>query len=141
MTRKSSIRAVLDTNVMVSALLFPDSPPGRVLDHITENGSLLVSEATRSELIDVFIRPRFDRYLGEDDRLALLGPLHGTWEAVEITQTITACRDPKDDKFLELAVSGRATHIISGDRDLLALHPFRGIPVLSPRSFLSEVNA
>lgn len=49
---------------------------------------------------------------------------------------ITACRDPKDDKFLELAVSGRATHIISGDTDLLTLNPFRGIAILPPRAFL-----
>ncbi|MDE2844360.1 MAG: putative toxin-antitoxin system toxin component, PIN family [Chloroflexota bacterium] len=50
------------------------------------------------------------------------------------------CRDPKDDKFLELAVSGQASHIVSGDQDMLELHPFRGIPVLSPRSFSDIVT-
>ncbi len=59
---------------------------------------------------------------------------------VEVTQAITACRDPKDDKFLELAVSGRATHIVSGDQDLLALHPFAGIPIVTPGSFLAAVQ-
>ena len=59
---------------------------------------------------------------------------------VEITQTIRVCRDPKDDKFLELAVSGSATHIVSGDQDLLDLHPFRGISIVSPRRFLHDVG-
>ena len=59
-------------------------------------------------------------------------------ELVEITEVVNACRDPKDDKFLELAVSGRATHIISGDDDLLALHPFRGIAILTPQDFVAQ---
>ena len=52
------------------------------------------------------------------------------------------CRDPKDDKFLELALNGKATHIVSGDEDLLVLHPFRGIPILTPHhnSFLVALN-
>ena len=59
-------------------------------------------------------------------------------ELVEITEVVDACRDPKDDKFLELAVSGRATHIISEDDDLLALHPFRGIAILTPQGFVAQ---
>jgi len=57
---------------------------------------------------------------------------------VEITETITECRDPKDNKFLELAVCGGADCLISGDGDLLALHPFRGIRILPPQAFLNE---
>ena len=59
-------------------------------------------------------------------------------ELVEVTAAVSACRDPKDYKFLELALSGAATHIISGDGDLLALHPFRGITILSPHDFVAE---
>jgi predicted nucleic acid-binding protein len=55
---------------------------------------------------------------------------------VEVTERVKECRDPKDDKFLELAVNGNATLIVSGDKDLQVLHPFRNIPVLSPREFL-----
>ena len=59
-------------------------------------------------------------------------------ELVEVTAVVSVCRDPQDDKFLELALSGAATHIISGDDDLLALHPFRGIAILSPQDFVTE---
>jgi putative PIN family toxin of toxin-antitoxin system len=57
---------------------------------------------------------------------------------VPITHTIRECRDPKDDKFLELAVNGRANVLVTGDKDLLALHPFRGIPILAPAQYLSR---
>lgn len=55
---------------------------------------------------------------------------------MEVTQRVKECRDPKDDKFLKLAVNGNATLIVSGDKDLQVLHPFRNIPILSPREFL-----
>ena len=55
-----------------------------------------------------------------------------------MTAEVSACRDPKDDKFLELALSGAATHLISGDDDLLALHPVRGVAILSPHDFIAE---
>jgi uncharacterized protein len=58
---------------------------------------------------------------------------------VDAVETITACRDPKDDKFLELAVSGHANYIVSGDSDLLALDPFRGVQIIPPHSFLKLV--
>jgi len=57
-------------------------------------------------------------------------------ELVAVTEVVTECRDPKDNKFLELAVSAQATCIISGDKALLVLHPFRGIPVITPQAFL-----
>jgi predicted nucleic acid-binding protein len=55
---------------------------------------------------------------------------------VPITTSVKECRDPKDDKFLELAISGGASYIVSGDADLLTLHPFRGIAVITPQDFL-----
>ena len=58
---------------------------------------------------------------------------------VEVTMHVGECRDPQDNKFLELAASGRALCIVSGDQDLLVLHPFRGIPIVTPRGFLDEV--
>jgi predicted nucleic acid-binding protein len=56
---------------------------------------------------------------------------------VEITEMIEACRDPKDNKVLEVAVNGQATCIVTGDEDLRILHPFRGIPILTPAEFLA----
>jgi putative PIN family toxin of toxin-antitoxin system len=59
-------------------------------------------------------------------------------EWVDVDGRIAACRDPKDDKFLELAVSGRATCLISGDPELLVLSPFQEIPIVTPQAFLEK---
>ena len=92
------------------------------------------------ELDQVLRRPKFDKYLPEETRLEFLAKLVREAEVIETTETISDCRDPRDNKFLELAVSGQASHIISGDMDLLTLHPFRGIPILSPQDFLAETQ-
>lgn len=71
-------------------------------------------------------------------RLALGRALVAQMAEQPIRKRIRACRDPKDDKFLELAVSGNADVIVTGDKDLLALHPFRGIAILTPLDFASQ---
>lgn len=76
--------------------------------------------------------------MSEDRRQEFLKMLVREAELVSVSETLSVCRDPNDDKFLELAISGRATHIISGDEDLRALHPFRGVNILSPQGFLTE---
>ena len=134
-------RAVLDTNVAVNAALMSNSTSRRVVDLILEQGTLLISVPTLAELNEVLRRPRFNRYLGEERRLEFLATLLREAELVEVTETVSVCRDPDDDKFLELAVSGAATHIISGDDDLLTLHPFRGISLLSPQDFVTQQAA
>ena len=133
----SDLRAVLDTNAVVSAALFSLSRPRQAVAYVTARGTILISFAVLDELEAVMRRPRFDRYASAEERINFLDDLIERAEPVEITHRITACRDPKDDKFLELAVSGNASHIISGDRDLLALHPFRGISILTPAAFLA----
>jgi hypothetical protein len=60
-------------------------------------------------------------------------------ELVAVIERIAACRDPKDDKFLELAVNGHADLIVTGDADLLALNPFREIPIISPATFVQGI--
>ena len=134
----SNVRAVMDTNVTVSAALLPRSTPRRAVDQVLEQGTLLISLATLPELSEVLRRPRFNSYLRVDERQEFLAALVRESELLEVTAAVSACRDPKDDKFLELALSGAATHIISGDDDLLALYPFRGIAVLSPHDFVAE---
>ena len=134
----SNLRVVLDTNVAVSAALLRHSTPRQALDLILEQGALLMSVATLAELNEVIARPRFARYLREGERLEFLEELIAGSEMVQVTIELSVCRDPKDDKFLELAVSGAATHIITGDDDLLSMHPFRGISILSPKGFVSE---
>ena len=134
----SDLRVTFDTNVIVSAALFSRSRPRQVVEYVTARGTILISFAVLDELEAVMRRPRFDRYAAAEERINFLDDLIERAEPVEITHRITACRDPKDDKFLELAVSGNASHIISGDNDLLALHPFRGISILTPAVFLAE---
>jgi len=89
------------------------------------------------ELYDVLGRSAFDRYIDEEDRLQFLNLFVKESLLVEIEERIKECRDPKDDKFLELAFNGKADAIISGDRDLQVMNPFRKIAILSPREFLS----
>lgn len=132
------MRTVLDTNVLISAVLLPRSLPRRAFDYACTNGKILASAPTVEELDTVLRRPKFDSYLAEAARLEFLAAFIREVELVEITTNITECRDPKDNKFLELAVSGHATAIISGDQDLLSLNPFRRIAILTPQEFLQK---
>jgi putative PIN family toxin of toxin-antitoxin system len=134
----SNLRVVMDTNVVVSAVLLPGSMPRQAFDEVLERGTLLISLATVAELNDVLRRPRFDPYIHADERLRFLAILVRDAELVEVTEVVTDCRDPQDNKFLALALDGKATHIVSGDEDLLVLHPFRGIPILTPRGFIAH---
>jgi predicted nucleic acid-binding protein len=73
-------------------------------------------------------------------RLLMADSVPGRAERVPILQQIQACRDPRDDKFLEVAINGEADMIITGDGDLLALHPFMGMPILTPLDYLVQVE-
>jgi len=86
----------------------------------------------------VLCRPKFAKYVTEEERLEFLAALSRAAEVVIVHEEIRVCRDPRDDKFLELAMCGSATHLITGDADLLVLHPFRGITILTPQDFLSQ---
>ena len=129
-------RYVFDTNVLISSAALSLSKPRQAFEAAARDGILLVSTATENELLDVLERPKIRRYLTPDSKRRLLDDLAAVAKHIEPTEPVVACRDPKDDKFLELAVAGRAACIISGDEDLLALHPFRGIPILTPEQFL-----
>ena len=127
---------MFDTNVLVSAFLVPDSKPRRALDLVRRTGTVLLSAAALVELREVLDRPRILRYTRNPLVEPFLAVLARDAIWVDVTVTIAACRDPKDDKFLELAVDGRASHIVTGDLDLLALNPFREIRILTPHDFL-----
>ena len=133
----TDLRFVFDTNVIVSALLLKHSVSRQAFDTALGYGKLLLSLGVISELNDVLRRKQFDKYILEDERMQFLAALVREATLVEITETVIECRDPKDDKFLELAISGKAACIVSGDKDLLVLYPFRGIPILKPTEFLS----
>jgi putative PIN family toxin of toxin-antitoxin system len=133
------MRVVVDTNVLVSALILPRASVGPVLLRLRQGDyTILYNQSLLEELVDVLNRPRIRHKYGltEEDIQALLGLILLRGEVVIPEQRITACRDPRDDKFLEVAVAGEADLIVSGDQDLLALHPFEAIPILSPAEFL-----
>lgn len=130
------MRCVFDTNVLISALLLPDSKPRRALDVAVHKGRLLLSFAVLAELHEVLTRKQFRRYIDEEDFRSFVGALARDAQWVEVDQRITICRDPKDNKFLELAVCGHATHLVTGDSDLLVLDPFQGIRILPPHTFV-----
>lgn len=129
-------RVVADTNALVSRLLVADSLPAQAVRWAVDRAQLLVSEATMDELADVLSRRKFDRYVSVEDRVAFVRSLSRVAEMVPIVSAVRACRDPKDDKFLEVAVNGSARWIVTGDADLLALHPFREITIASPGDYL-----
>jgi len=130
------LRCVFDTSVIVSALLLLDSKPRQALDLALQKGKVLLSFPVLAELYEVLGRKRLRRYFDEEDVRIFLAALTREAQWVDVDVQIAACRDSKDNKFLELAVSGHATHIVTGDSDLLALDPFQGIQILPPHSFL-----
>lgn len=130
-------RIVVDTNVVVSGLLFPRSKLNRALLK-AQSREMLASEATKLEFVEVMSRSKFDRYVALEIRQQLTAEYIRACEIVLIHSIIRASRDPKDDKFLELAVDGRADLILTGDQDLLALHPFRGIAIVTPMQYVAE---
>ena len=130
-------RFVLDTNTLVSAALFPNGTPGRALDKAISEGLLVISARTLAEFIEVLYRGKFDKYLSDARRKEFVDSIETVSYEVEIRETITACRDPSDDKFLEVAVNGHARVIVTGDVDLLVLNPFRNVRIVQPRAFLN----
>jgi putative PIN family toxin of toxin-antitoxin system len=131
------MRVVLDTNVLVSAALKQQSTPGMAVLLVERHHVLLKSPATERQLFAV-ARPSFISLISADTRAWLTKLMTGA-ELVTIAERIAECRDPIDDKFLELAVNGNADLIVTGDADLLALDPFRQIPIVPPADFVRSI--
>lgn len=134
-------RYVFDTNVMVSALLFDQSKPAQAFNAALDRGSILLSHSVLKELTEVLGREKLRPYLVPEEREQFIIALLKESLFIDINETIQVCRDPKDDKFLELAVNGRADCIITGDKDLLTLNPFRKIPIIKPDEFLTSITS
>ncbi len=133
------MRVVLDTNVFVSAVFF-GGHPGRVL------------AAWRDGVIDVVVSDEIiQEYVRVGRRLADQFPGVALWTALDLVAAAaelvaapplqeTVCRDPDDDKFLACALAAQARYIVSGDRDLLAISPYRGVTVVRPRDFSEKLR-
>ena len=134
-------RVVVDTNLIVSGILLPVSVPGRLLDVLAAHDTLIFSAATRDELLDVIVREKFDRYVPLEARERAVAILMRASEIVTPRRTFRACRDPRDDKFLDAAYAGKADCLISGDADLAALGVFEGIPIIKAARYLANLRA
>ena len=137
---KMNRRFIFDTNVIVSAVLRPQSQPNVALKKAQNVGTLLVSPNTWLELETVLSRPKFNRYITLEERQNFLLDFSQTVELI-LTDSFSTkeCRDPKDNQYLELAVNGQAECLITGDQDLLILNPFRGILILSIGEFMEKI--
>jgi putative PIN family toxin of toxin-antitoxin system len=129
------MRLVVDTNIFVSAALKQGSIPCIALHEASQRCGLLKSAATEAQVFEVMARPYFVPLIAPAAR-AWLTQLMAAAELVPIIERLAECRDPTDDKFLELAVNGHADLILTGDKDLLVLNPFRGIPIVAPATFI-----
>lgn len=136
------MRAVIDTRVFVSALIRKQGTIGDVLRALRDGRfTAIYTTDIVVEIIDVLGREKFRAkyHIEPDDITSLVNLIRLRGELVTPTQKVTACRDPKDDKFLEAALAAKADCIVSGDADLLVLNPFDEIPILRPAEFLARL--
>lgn len=134
-------RVVLDTSTLIGAILLPQSVPRQAFMKALGSGTLCASPATLAELEQVLLREKFDRYLDRDRRLDFLQRYRHQVLLFPVTEVDEAalphaCRDPRDNKFLALALRCSADVLVSSDDDLLVLNPWQDIPILTPAQFL-----
>ena len=136
------MRAVVDTGVLVSALIRRQGTTGEVLSALRgERFTLIYSTSILVEIVDVLGRDPFRTkyHIQPEDMTTLVNLIRLRGELVIPKQALAVCRDPKDDKFLEAALTGKAEALVSGDADLLVLNPFENIPILRPAEFLARI--
>jgi putative PIN family toxin of toxin-antitoxin system len=137
-----SRRIVPDTTTLVSAALYTGSVPDQALSKAMESFDLCASLETLAELEEVLDRGKFDCYRNRESRRAFVATMRRhshlfAVEAANLSPVDPPCRDPKDNQFLALALAARADVLVSSDTDLLVLHPWRGIPIVTPGGFLA----
>lgn len=131
-------RLVFDCNVLISAALVGAGTAGKALDAAYAGHILLLSQPTFDELVARIARPKFRRYLDDASRIVFLEALSSVAQWVEMEGVALGCRDPDDDKYLETALCGAADAIVTGDRDLLEMHPFDEISIVAPANWLAQ---
>jgi uncharacterized protein len=130
-------RVVLDTSTLVSAALRVESVPSQAFLKALGSCEICTSDETLQELGEVLSRPKFDRYLDRAERIAFVELFSTYATKFEVHESVDDCRDPKDNKFLALAIACAADVLVASDKDLVAVHPYRAIPVMTPSDFLT----
>ena len=131
---------IFDSNVLLSASILRGSIPGICWERSKKTDTILASQKTFDEFSSRFLRPKFDKYLTLESRLEFILEIQTFVKIIPVFHTVTICRDPDDDMYLELALSGKADRIITGDPDLLVLNPFENIPIITPKEFLDSIS-
>jgi uncharacterized protein len=133
---------VLDTNLIVSAVINPQGAASQALDIADANFDIVVSQETLSELIDVLSREKFDRYASKEERKLFAMDYADTAKLVHVQAVVTECLDPKDNKFLALAVDAGAVLVVSGDKKHLTnMKQYQGIPIIGIRELLETYES
>ena len=131
---------VLDTGVLISAAIRPESVPALALEKALLQFDVCVSEETLTELETVLLRQKFDRYVSRQQRAAFIAGFRKQSRLFEVTQVVTDCPDPKDNMFVALAEAAQAELILSSDPHLTEMHPWREIPIMPPAAFLVGIR-
>jgi uncharacterized protein len=137
------VRALLDSNVLISAAIRLAGPPGRIITALlTQAFELILSPGIIEEVETALALPKVRKYLREpDEALRWLADIIAIADLVQETGDVTGiCRAPDDDAVLAAAAEGRAATIVSGDDDLLALGEYDGIAIVTPREFLDSMR-
>jgi putative PIN family toxin of toxin-antitoxin system len=129
---------VIDTNTFISAQLIDGSVSARAYEKALVIGRIAVSERVLTEYFEVLHRPKFDKYLSDQQRSEIIERLVDVAITLQPVESVTLCRDPEDNIFLELALAANAACLITGDPDLLVRHPFRNVPIMSAADFLQS---
>lgn len=131
---------VLDTGVLVSAAIRPDSVPALALEKALLNFQVCASRETLGELETVLRRDKFERYAPLVQREAFLAGYRSHATLMPVSLEVTDCPDPKDNIFLALAMTADAELIVASDPHLTNLNPWRDIPILPPAAFLVGIR-
>ncbi len=129
---------VLDAPTLVQALIGRETLAERVYWMVTETNKLPLSPAVQDAVLDIVARPFLSRYLSPGLVASALGALRARSQLFEPRLSVTECRDPKDNRYLELAVAAGASAIVSQDEDLLSLQIWRGIRMIRPAKLLAD---
>jgi putative PIN family toxin of toxin-antitoxin system len=134
MSRKA---IVLDTNVLISAVLSPNGTARKAFNKAIANYRMIQSGVTYEELVSRLQKKKFDKYISVEDRIDFLAMIRRYSEFMSVQAEITLCSDPDDNKFLDLAIAEKAEYLITGDQDLLVIGNLDSTKIIRPAEFLT----